>query len=625
MIQAHPFPGKRSTWLGLALIMAICLFFVVLRWGKLASLWGDPARWLFEAYRSANGEVLYRDFAWQFPPLSLLLMSGMFRLFGSTFEVAQLVLDVLSLIVVLLLWLVARRIMPARLALAATVASVIAIATGGGPDFRFFSLQLYTPAQLTGLIGTLLLAWSLISALQSGVMTAGMWLALSLGSSVGLLSKPEYAVANAAALIVFIVIEARAGFIPQPISRWLRRSALVLTLGFMPAAIGYLLVGGLVGFDNLIAGVTGYGAASLICPWWPTGLGMLGALVALGQGVLLVMALTLVRFRVLRHRYGWRNLALWLIAAAGLVLSTWYLPGWISVNRLDVTGRDALGFVTTIGVWLLPVMWWSIVAWFVLAGRYVGSWIKRRAYPVDESWLWVLLSIGVALSARGLFGDSHSVTTQVPVAAVPIWLIVGVYGLTAILRRFQTDDADGGQSLWTTSVLIAVVTFAGLRLIYGISAEARTTYTALHTLSGTVRVADRASAAIYADVLRETQPSDRVLDVAYGGGINFAARRASPTFSTQWWYLLPAQKYVDQDLAQFTQHPPRLVIANELPDYGAAFGVISPTRCPFPRLVWRPDQAAYDPTRRFPVIDAIPMQYRPVASYDGIVLLANQP
>jgi hypothetical protein len=224
-----------------------------------------------------------------------------------------------------------------------------------------------------------------------------------------------------------------------------------------------------------------------------------------------------------------------------------------------------------------------------------------------------------------LFGDSHSVTTMVPLAAMPIWLIVGVYGLLAVLRRFKTDDVDAGQALWARVVLIVVVIFAGLRLIYGMVEEARTAYVPLETLAGTVWLADRASAAVYAAVLRETQPTDQILDVAYGGGINFAARRASPTFSTQWWYLLPAQKYVDQDMAQFTQQPPRLVIANELTDYGASFGVISTTRCPFPRFVWRPDELAYDPTRRFAVIDAIEAQYQPVANFDGMIILERQP
>jgi hypothetical protein len=623
MIQARPSPASRSAWLSLALITSICALFMVLRWGKLDSLWGDPARWLFEAYRSASGETLYRDFAWQFPPLSLLLMSGAFRLFGGTFEAAQVVLDVLSLGAVLLLWAVARRIMPAGLALAATIAGVIAIATGGGPDFRLFSLQLYTPALLTGLIGTLLLAWSLIAGLQRGAMTMVSWLALSLGSTIGLLSKPEFAAANVAALIIFVLVDARAGPGSKSTALWLRRSALVLALGLLPAAIGYLLVGGLTGFDNLMAGMTGYGAAALICPWWPTGLGLLGALAALGQGVLFVMVLSLVRFNSLRRRYGRRYLALWLVAGLGLALSAWYVPGWLRVNNFAVTGWDAAGFATALGVWLLPVMWWSIVAWFVLLSRYLGALFGRRAFSSEAAWWWVLLTIGVALSARGLFGDSHSVTTMVPVAAMPIWLLVGVSGLVTILCRFKTGDADGGRTLWSKVALIVVVIFAGLRLIYGAGDEARASYAALDTLAGTVRLADRASAAIYADVLRATQPADRVLDVAYGGGINFATRRASPTFSTQWWYLLPAQKYVDQDLAQFAQHPPRLVIANGLPDFGASFGVIAPTRCPFPRLVWRPDQPAYEPARRFPVIDAIQSQYQPAANYGGLILLGR--
>jgi hypothetical protein len=63
-----------------AVLPALCAFFIMPRWGKLNSLWGDPARWLFEVYRAAQGETLYRNFAWQFPPLSLLLMSGALRL-----------------------------------------------------------------------------------------------------------------------------------------------------------------------------------------------------------------------------------------------------------------------------------------------------------------------------------------------------------------------------------------------------------------------------------------------------------------------------------------------------------------------------------------------------------------
>ncbi len=617
---------RRAFWLSSALLLALCGLFIALRWGKLNSLWGDPARWLFEAYRAAQGETLYRDFAWQFPPLSLLLMSGAFRLLGSTFETAQIVLNVLSVAVVLLLWAVARRILSEALALATTLAGVSAIATGGGPDFRLFSLQLYTPAQLTGLIGTLLLLWSLIAALQSGRLTTGRWIALSLGSTIGLLSKPEYAAACVGGLIVFVLVEARTRFCNRSMGAWLRHTVLVLISGVLPAAIGYLAVGGIVGFDNLIAGVTGYGAAALICPWWPTGLGLLGALFAVGQGVLFIAVLSLVRFRTLRRKYGRRYFVVWLAAAGGLLLMVLYVPAWTRLNDFRLTTwQDGLGFVTTLGVVLLPVMWFSIGVWFGLAGRYAQAIFKRQAFPLSASGRWVLITMGVVLSARGLFGDSHSVTTMVAVAAMPVWLIVGPYGLLRILQRFKTDEVDQGQALWSKVVLLVVVTYAGLRLIYGLSDEARTVYATLNTPAGTVQLTDQTSAAIYDYVARHTTAQEPFLDVAYGGGINFALRRSSPTFSTQWWYLLPPQKYVDQDLAQFLQHPPALVIANGLPDYGASFGVISPTRCPFPCLVWRPDESAYDPTRRFAVLDFIQAHYQPVFEKNGGLVLRSAP
>ena len=59
MVRARFSQVSRSAWLSLAILLAVCALFMVLRWGKPDSFWGGPARWLFEAYRSANGETLY--------------------------------------------------------------------------------------------------------------------------------------------------------------------------------------------------------------------------------------------------------------------------------------------------------------------------------------------------------------------------------------------------------------------------------------------------------------------------------------------------------------------------------------------------------------------------------------
>lgn len=70
------------------------------------------------------------------------------------------------------------------------------------------------------------------------------------------------------------------------------------------------------------------------------------------------------------------------------------------------------------------------------------------------------------------------------------------------------------------------------------------------------------------------------------------SRRGSPVYSTQWWHLIPAKKYVDADYERFNRQPPSLIIGNDLPHFAATFGVEAATRCTFPRLVWRPDQLA---------------------------------
>src|ERR1700737_3938720 len=90
--------------LPVALLMLLCVLFSAVRWLKTESFWGDSARWIFEAWRAASGELPYRDFAWQYPPLSLPLFGAAFRVFGASFLVAQIVVDIISTAIVLLSW-----------------------------------------------------------------------------------------------------------------------------------------------------------------------------------------------------------------------------------------------------------------------------------------------------------------------------------------------------------------------------------------------------------------------------------------------------------------------------------------------------------------------------------------
>jgi len=104
----------RPSFYELLVVFSLIAIGSILWWGKMASFWGDSSRWLFEGYRVALGEVPYRDFSWQYPPLSILLLGACFRLFGSSIVVAQVFVNVLSIGIVLLTWVVARRLLPAR-------------------------------------------------------------------------------------------------------------------------------------------------------------------------------------------------------------------------------------------------------------------------------------------------------------------------------------------------------------------------------------------------------------------------------------------------------------------------------------------------------------------------------
>jgi hypothetical protein len=56
----------------------------------------------------------------------------------------------------------------------------------------------------------------------------------------------------------------------------------IMAAAFLPPLGAYLLLGSVVGYANLADALRGYGLATVPCAWWPTGLGVFGALAARG-------------------------------------------------------------------------------------------------------------------------------------------------------------------------------------------------------------------------------------------------------------------------------------------------------------------------------------------------------
>ena len=73
--------------------------------------------------------------------------------------------------------------------------------------------------------------------------------------------------------------------------------------------------------------------------------------------------------------------------------------------------------------------------------------------------------------------------------------------------------------------------------------------------------------------------------------------------------------YQRLDLNAIRRTPPTLVIAKPAPHFGTEFGYTANMNCPFPRLVWEPDQPSFTPDYVFPVVGYVEQNYRVLAEF----------
>src|SRR5258708_14045448 len=105
---------------------------------------------------------------------------------------------------------------------------------------------------------------------------------IAAGSGIALLSKPEFAIANVFALILFAFVHRQFWW-----------DLKMLAIATLPAAALYTWLATVVGLRNLMVGISGYGLATFACPWWPTRIGVFGVAAALADAVLSAPTLSL--------------------------------------------------------------------------------------------------------------------------------------------------------------------------------------------------------------------------------------------------------------------------------------------------------------------------------------------
>ena len=284
-------------------------------WCKLRTLlFLDPSWWLQEISRVAHGELPYSDFAWHFPPFTVLLYGYSLRMLGILFEFVQILMDVISLAIVVLSYSLLRRYVNPLLAFL-TCLLLIAVCCTTLTYFSLFSLFGYSPALQTGTLGLLLLLNGVVAYVEDGRLPTKRMAIIALGAFIALLSKPEPMLATIGVLFALLAFDPWR----KTTSAWLRRSVFLLAACFLPALLVYALFVNAAGFNTLAAAISGYGLATHTCPWWPTGIGIWAGIAACGAGAILVALGSVTRRAVWRNYLGQARYALlWSAALLGL-------------------------------------------------------------------------------------------------------------------------------------------------------------------------------------------------------------------------------------------------------------------------------------------------------------------
>jgi hypothetical protein len=603
----------RTDLRNIAVILFLCCVFAYLRWLKLDTLvWGDSGRWLFEGQRVAAGEVPYRDFSWLYPPLSVLMLGWAMKLFGATFATAQVFVDLTSLVLVLLAYALIRFFLP-RFLLLPVMVCLLAIGGTSLMFFGLFSFLIYVPALLTGAAGFLLLLIGLLSYLQSGRLKAETWSIITLGAFVAAYSKPETLLATYSTLVLLAIVDRQYWFAGKNTRDWFWHYAKVAVACGGPVLAAYVWMGAVAGFRNLWLGVSGYGVSSTACPWWPTGVGLFGATASLGEAAFIASALSLVLRQQFILRFG---RAYQFALMAGLVGACVFVAYVLYSNWDLLTGSrslsDKIWYSASSTLWsgaiLLPVMWSCTVLWFYLVLRWLVAGRQSRS----SLSMLVLLTGPVAMSSRGWFNWHLGVTTTVPAICYPFFIVLAPYLMWRVLMLAgPAPDLDRGVYARPGAAVAAVlIVYALLRVVGGYSSQlASRAYPGLPTLAGDIRLSSFAvDSEIYRFLIDNTESQDTILDIPVGGGMNLATHRLSPLFSTMFMDLKMPDDLLERDLERIRVRPPKVVIAQNAPNFGAFYGVNGCT-CAFPHVVWIPPTSAVVPGKVFPAIAYIQQHY----------------
>jgi 4-amino-4-deoxy-L-arabinose transferase-like glycosyltransferase len=515
--QALPLPPRALTRAdGLALLALAVLFgaMLIASWQRWTQPLVDHGREMNLPARLVAGEQLYTDVQFLYGPLAPYLNATLYRLFGVHLSTLHASGAICALLILALIYWLARRLMNVWEAALTTALVLVICALKSTANY----IQPYAYAALYALVLALASLVATLSYVQG--RRARWWLLSGVCAGLALISKPEVALAALMAAGIALLIQSLSE------RRLLWRESLYFALPVVSiAAIVYSFIlwrvplsvllhdnhvlftsmpTQLVYFNRHISGLA-YWPASL---WFSlTGIAMFGIWAAgsAALGALFSM----------RTRKGWGAT----LKLSSLVLITGLL--WrLAAGVLLPEPRDITPFASA--VFVLPLII-GVLGWRV--------WQAHRAQQTIALTERVLLIIAV-FSLVSILRAFLNVTTTGPYTPffIPTLIIVYLYLLFRVAPAFFAPPLDLRRNVRRTAMVLIALLVIGMAINSARRLRRSNTFT-VGTARGSFITepewgAPMAAAIRYA--MATTQPGDYVLTLPQATTINFLAARPYP-------------------------------------------------------------------------------------------------
>ncbi|MBN2101782.1 MAG: glycosyltransferase family 39 protein [Candidatus Aenigmarchaeota archaeon] len=544
----------------------------------------DAGRWHNEVDRLILGEIPYKDYTWQYPPLSLYILGIFGIVFGSNFLTMYIATSTVAFLAYLIFFLILKEVKREEILFISLSTLMM-----GSILFSFsmlgtlFSSGTYAFPVTFGILFSLITIYGSVKFIKKQNMTN--LLITSCGAISCLLTKQDFFLIpisiGAYLTYIFIYANNKKENIRLIFLYW-------ILIIFIPL-FSYLYLSLFTGLDNLIMGVKGFSDLRHFTRVLPT---LRSLFDQIAMSSLIISGISLVtlffgKIKSLKDKRNIKNLAIVVIVIALfsffiISFNTYMIVHEISTSGINsfkeakMTSRATLGFysleptnyvllkTTFVSVLTYTIIFEALpgVSLMIISILFLVHLIRNKeSYSIRKDNIYICL-IGVAiisLQARKLF-DS---TADIMFLIAPIFIILSFIEITKKINFDVKKVILIICILW----LIAGSLYFSKTVIY---TRIRGDFNSVETQKGNILTTEKGVDEIYSLIMTETKKDDFLLALPYHEYLNYITSRRSPSKITQFYILKLSNEY-EKELIEILRSKKPYIAIDEKYSYFAGY------------------------------------------------------